>query len=98
MANPDQSLSSITSAATFPEQLLSVAKPSPSDNLRTASLQPPTWWLEHHAEHNPDYVAAIVASAIEETGATTRQWTYRALNEVRSVLFHIAHHLMSRYA
>lgn len=83
IADPDQPLASITSLTTFPKQFLSIAEPVPSTNLVTARDRPPTWWLEYYALHNPDHVAAIVASSIEESGTDTKQWTYHELNEVR---------------
>jgi ferricrocin synthase len=82
-SHPDSPLIS-TLPSQMPLHLLSVSTPhpSPASRLYEASQRHVTYWLELFALHHPDYVAAIVASRIDEHGAVTSAWSYRQLNEV----------------
>lgn len=67
--------------ATFPERILSIARPNVSEAVRTAHVVDPMYWMEHYAENHPDWKAAEVADTITCTGSTTRSWSYAQLNE-----------------
>jgi len=64
----------------FPEELLSVARPVISDAVRSAYEADPMFWVEYYAENHPEWAAAEVAESIASEGARTRVWSYAQLN------------------
>ncbi|KAI5846822.1 hypothetical protein BZA05DRAFT_405506, partial [Tricharina praecox] len=64
----------------FPEELLSIARPVVSEAVRSAYETDPMSWVEYYAEKHPEWLAAEVADSITSEGAQTRAWSYAQLN------------------
>jgi hypothetical protein len=83
VAHPDEPIMSLLSSRLATHLLSSsIPDPSPALRLRDIPKRPPTYWLEYFAREHPEYLAAVVASSIDEDGATVTSWTYRELEEV----------------
>ena len=66
VSEPDAALMTLLSNGVVPEKMTSVVRAAPSATLRDAKSRTPMYWLERYALEQPDWLAVVVASEIEE--------------------------------
>ncbi|KAL1652047.1 Non-ribosomal peptide synthetase [Diplodia intermedia] len=75
ISHPDIEVADLTNF--FPDDLKSVTKPRP-DTLCPSKVDP-TWWVDHFAKENPDWMAVEIATQIWPE-AKSVSWTYGQLD------------------
>ena len=77
LADPDMLLSE--TSPRLPKDLLSISHGPSTGMENPAWSQSPMHWVDHFAETHPNWIAAEVASRVEESGVTSKKWTYEEL-------------------
>lgn len=80
--SPDTSIAELSDQ--FPQDLMSITIPCVTDEILAAPLLAPTRWLDHWAEHHPDWKALVIAHDLSSEVPQTSAWTYRELSEFAS--------------
>ncbi|KAI4213651.1 MAG: hypothetical protein LQ351_003875 [Letrouitia transgressa] len=82
LERPDVSFEKLTSA--LPDELLSKTSVLRNEEVNLSCAQEPTYWVDRHADEQPRWVAAQVATSIGVESLVSREWNFAELRDAYS--------------